>query len=68
MKNLLIAITLVTLLAACGTTKYVREAYPVPTPYVPEPPKLERPNVDLNQILDAIGEDRPFESLSEIIS
>lgn len=64
-KSLFLAIIVIVLFAGCGTTKYVREAYPVPTPYVPEPPVVERPNVDLNQVLDAIGDDRPFESLSE---
>lgn len=65
MKSLFLAIIVIVLFTGCGTTKYVREAYPVPTPYVPVPPKVERPNVDLNQVLDAIGEDRPFESLTE---
>lgn len=38
------------LVGCASTQRVVREAYPVPTPYVPEPPNIPRPDIALDTI------------------
>lgn len=58
MKRLILAIMLVASLSACNTSRHVvRETYPIPTPYVPAPPKVDRPAIEIDTLsLENIGQ------------
>lgn len=50
MKKLIIAAIVAASLTACASKdRIIREAYPLPTPYVPKAPDTTRPDIDLNK-------------------